>query len=252
MLHFDALPESTAKLLGRLQTLEEVQGFTLIGGTALALQARHRESEDLDLAWTQGKLPQRQIEKLLKSLAGDIQPKLITDQAALLDAENDGLDLNETQQDWQIGNVKVTFFAPFSRAQLDVYKQAHPLQLEQIKVLDPDSVFALKDSLVLDRKTSRDLYDLWFFLDRRDRTIDDILTAMDERKRHLSTDHLLDRLSPASFHLTDPGFKALLTDAPQDKEALLTAMRERVDEYRTELAYELALAARHRDKGPSR
>jgi predicted nucleotidyltransferase component of viral defense system len=252
VLHFDALPESTAELFRRLLTLEEAQGFTLIGGTALALQTKHRESEDLDLAWTQGRLPQRQIEKLLKSLARDIQPKLITDQAALLDAENDGFDLNETQQDWQIGRVKVTFFAPFSQAQLDVYDRAHPLQLEQIKILDPDSVFALKSSLVLDRKTSRDLYDLWFFLDRRDRSIEDILTAMDERKRHLSTDHLLDRLSPTTFQLTDPGFKALLPNAPQDKESLLTAMREKVDEYRADLAYELALAARQRDKGPSR
>jgi hypothetical protein len=45
VLHFDTLPESTAELLTRLQNLDEVSGFTLIGGTALALQVRHRISE---------------------------------------------------------------------------------------------------------------------------------------------------------------------------------------------------------------
>lgn len=251
MLHFDALPESTAQLLTRLQDLDEISGFTLIGGTALALQVRHRVSEDLDLAWTEGNLPQDRIEAILESLAGDTTPKLITDQAAALSAENDGIELQQTQQDWQIGSVKMTFFAPFMPAQLSVYEQADPIPLGKLKILDADSVFALKSSLLFERKTSRDLFDLWYFIEHREKSVDDVIKAMDGRKAHLTTDNLLDRLAPASFRIADPGFQPLIKDAPATKEALLEKMQGLVSDYRADLAYELALA-QHLGQGPSR
>jgi predicted nucleotidyltransferase component of viral defense system len=251
VLHFDALPESTAELLTRLQDLDEVSGFTLIGGTALALQVRHRISEDLDLAWTAGNLPQDRIEAILKSLAGDEAPKLITDQAAALSAENDGIELQQTQQDWQIGSVKLTFFAPFMPAQIAVYEQAEPIQLGKLNILDADSVFALKSSLLFERKTSRDLFDLWYFIEHREKSVDDVLNAMDSRKTHYNTDNLLDRLAPASFRVADPGFQPLIEDAPATKEALLEKMQGLVSEYRADLAYQLAVA-QHLGHGPSR
>lgn len=253
MLHFDALPKDTAELLKRLHDLEEVTGFTLIGGTALALQVRHRRSEDLDLAWTQGNLPQGQIASILKSLAPGTPPKLITDQAALLSAENDGVDLNQSFQDWKIGNVKLTFYAPFAPAQLAVYRNSDALKLGQLDILASEGVFKLKSSLLFERKTSRDLYDLWFFLKHGGKTVEDVLEAMDDRKQHYQTDSLLDRIAPPAFGLADPGFEPLLTDAPADKDALLTAMREVVDEYRSDLAFQLAVAQHHgASKSPTR
>jgi hypothetical protein len=251
VLHFDALPETTAELLKRLQDLDEVSGFTLIGGTALALQVRHRISEDLDLAWTDGHLPQEQIEAILKRLAGDNTPKLITDQAAALSAENDGIELQQTQQDWQIGNVKLTFFAPFMPAQLAVYERADPIQLGKLKILDADSVFALKSSLLFERKTSRDLFDLWYFIENRDKSVDDVLKAMDGRKAHYNIDNLLDRLAPDSFRVADPGFHSLIEAGPATKEVLLEKMQGLVSDYRADLAYQLALA-QHLGQGPSR
>jgi predicted nucleotidyltransferase component of viral defense system len=253
VLHFDALPKDTGELLQRLHDLEEVDGFTLIGGTALALQVGHRRSEDLDLAWTQGNLPQGQIETILKRLSAGTPPKLITDQAALLAAENDGVDLNQSHQDWQVGNVKLTFYAPFSAAQLAVYHDADAIDLGRLKVLDPEGVFKLKSSLLFERKTSRDLYDLWFFLKHGNKTVDNILDAMDDRKQHYSTDSLLDRIAPPAFGLADPGFEPLLADAPADKDSLLAAMRQVADEYRADLAYQLAIAQHHgSSKSPTR
>ncbi len=47
-MYLDTLPTQTAKLLKRLPLCESIKNFYLSGGTALALQLGHRESEDLD------------------------------------------------------------------------------------------------------------------------------------------------------------------------------------------------------------
>jgi predicted nucleotidyltransferase component of viral defense system len=49
MLHFETIEPRTFTLLARLQSLEPLRGFYLVGGTALALQYGHRKSVDLDL-----------------------------------------------------------------------------------------------------------------------------------------------------------------------------------------------------------
>jgi predicted nucleotidyltransferase component of viral defense system len=251
VLDFNSLPENTARLLHKLKDLEEVQGFFLIGGTALALQVSHRVSEDIDLAWTRGDLPQPKIDAIVSKLAGSTKPALITDQAALLNAENDGIDLHRTQQDWQIEGVKLTFFAPYEPAQLAVYESAQPTRLGHLALVDPDAVFELKSSLLFERKASRDLYDLWYFLAHGGKSVDDLLAAMDRRKEHRTDDSLLDLLAPISLHLSDPGFKPLLDDAPADKDALLRTMKTIADEHRTELARRLGTAhfLSSRDRG---
>lgn len=242
MLDFNTLPESTARLLDKLKDLEEVQGFFLIGGTALALQVSHRVSEDIDLAWLHGNLPQPKIDAIVTKLAGETKPARVTDQAALLNAENDGIDLHQTQQDWQIAKVKLTFFAPYEPAQLAVYERARPTDLGYLSIVDPDTVFELKSSLLFERKASRDLYDLWYFLEHGGKTVDDLLSAMDRRKEHRTSDSLLDLLAPASLHMTDPGFKPLLADAPADTDALLQRMKAIAEEHRSEMARRLGAA----------
>lgn len=47
-MFFETLPKKTAALLKELKDFEFLQAFYLSGGTALALQLGHRESEDLD------------------------------------------------------------------------------------------------------------------------------------------------------------------------------------------------------------
>lgn len=47
-IHADTLPKTTANLIEKINSLPEIQAFYLSGGTALALQLGHRESEDLD------------------------------------------------------------------------------------------------------------------------------------------------------------------------------------------------------------
>ena len=49
MLHTETVLESTLDLLRKLQSLKELAGLRLVGGTALALHLGHRKSVDLDL-----------------------------------------------------------------------------------------------------------------------------------------------------------------------------------------------------------
>lgn len=49
MLYKNTIGESTLELLKSLQTDKELNGFSLAGGTSLALQIGHRKSIDLDL-----------------------------------------------------------------------------------------------------------------------------------------------------------------------------------------------------------
>ena len=52
MLQRKTIDEGTLALLIKLQQLEILKDFDLVGGTALALQLGHRKSVDLDLYWS--------------------------------------------------------------------------------------------------------------------------------------------------------------------------------------------------------
>ncbi len=67
MLHKNPLIISphTFQLIQQLQSLPELSGFYLVGGTALALQLGHRNSIDIDL-FTQNNFTILEIEDALK------------------------------------------------------------------------------------------------------------------------------------------------------------------------------------------
>ena len=48
MIDVSVLPKSTATVFHKIASLEFIKPFYLSGGTALALQLKHRQSEDLD------------------------------------------------------------------------------------------------------------------------------------------------------------------------------------------------------------
>src|SRR3990167_4702935 len=58
-MHPEILPENTKKLLDKLANTDFIGDFYLSGGTALALQIGHRESDDLDWFTAKNFDPQR-------------------------------------------------------------------------------------------------------------------------------------------------------------------------------------------------
>lgn len=84
-LKLEFMPEATQKNFARLKSDPRLAGFTLVGGSALALQIGHRISEDLDFNIFGKKLPIRAIDGLLDELAagGSTIESLITSEQKL-------------------------------------------------------------------------------------------------------------------------------------------------------------------------
>ena len=61
-LKLEFMPEATQKNFARLKDDPRLAAFTLVGGTALALQIGHRFSEDLDFNIFGQKLPTSAID----------------------------------------------------------------------------------------------------------------------------------------------------------------------------------------------
>ena len=61
------LPRDTEQVWNLLKDQPVLAGFVLVGGSALTLRIDHRVSEDLDLAWTQARLPRNRLEALRRA-----------------------------------------------------------------------------------------------------------------------------------------------------------------------------------------
>ena len=244
MQHANSLPPSTFALLQRLSVRHDLAGFTLIGGTALALRHGHRLSEDIDLAWSSCKLPRRRIETLLHDVAAEGPAIDIMDPLQKQVAENDGLNLDDYHQDWKVEGVKLTFFAP-DEGEASIIRDGGTDVLNNLAVADDDTIFKLKSRVLLDRTVSRDLFDLWYFIEHQGRTVQQILTNMREKDQHQTLDALLLRLSPGRFRQADPLFETTLDGAPKTAEELLQRIGRHVDEHRRLVARDAALQASH-------
>ncbi len=70
-IHTDYLPEKTAEVFEKLSKLSFIKKYTLVGGTALSLQIKHRLSEDLDFIFDGEELNintiKRNIDKYFKN-----------------------------------------------------------------------------------------------------------------------------------------------------------------------------------------
>ncbi len=140
------IPEETARLLNEFAKLNFIRNFTLVGGTALALQLEHRKSEDLDFIFDGEKIPTTTIKREISKRF----PKYW-----LIREEKD------YQLDFIIDQVKVTFFSsgavliPF--AVKDFSEKYQNLNIASIEI-----IAVLKMATISQRNTIRDYYDLYF------------------------------------------------------------------------------------------
>src|SRR3546814_4816695 len=65
------LRDDTKRLFDWFSKLEAARHFILIGGTAMAIHVGHRQSEDLDLVSTDGKLSPKLVQSILDQAASD-------------------------------------------------------------------------------------------------------------------------------------------------------------------------------------
>lgn len=165
-LHREILRPEAAYLLQVLSQAEELEGFTLIGGTALALQIGHRRSLDFDFALFGGKLPGFRLDQLSARLKSEGHPtQMITrpDQIASHKI-NTGENLLDQVRDYVIDGVKVTFFIHGRNdAQREYYRHTDKVQPNgwSFNLLGLEGLKLAKTLVLADRVRSRDLYDLY-------------------------------------------------------------------------------------------
>lgn len=226
-----ALPEATRRVLERACRVADLAtDHLLIGGTAMTLHVAHRVSEDLDFVQFGKELDRARIERILTDLRGVEPPELVTSLVARQHFDNEGYDIDDVHQDWMVDGVKVTFFCPDRREELDVLRKAVPEAYGAVPVADLDTIFRLKAMVVAERWTSRDAFDLLHFVERQGHGMSEIDEALRIKRPHYPFDNRMGLLT-RPFTPFDPGFQSIGSDGPQTMAELAERMKATVDRY---------------------
>ena len=178
MLKTEFLPKNTSRVFDLMRSLPEVQGFTLIGGTALALQIGHRISEDIDFWLPSNRLDKSAVSEIVRFFeCKGIEARLITPHEQIVSSKINGIDLLSLSQDYSIGGAKVTFFARKDMAFSFFDQQARlPNPGASFNIMGVEGIFLMKAYVIHQRVRSRDLFDLMTLMDRG-HSIESILNA---------------------------------------------------------------------------
>lgn len=244
-MKIESVPENTRKLLLAISNaaarIGMPDGLILIGGTALALRAGHRLSEDLDFATADARLPVDQIAGLLKELANNgCQIIDATDPGARDEFINDGLDIELYQQDWLVDGVKLTFFSyGKNQHEIETLRAAKPGLFENIPVADIDTIAKTKAQVVTRRIKSRDLFDLAHLIEDGMIKTEDIIREMQSSDPHMTYETAVYRLVNQPIQADDEGL------VPVGVSANITEIRKSLAEYVSRLEAQVA-RDRHR------
>lgn len=177
MINEKYMPEDTANVFMELSSIESMCNFTLIGGTAMAIQIGHRLSEDLDFWMPKNNLPKNEINKIMGTLRSKgMAISMLTPSWRISQAKINGIDLLSYSQDYSINDVKVTFFARNDEPYLYFSQLGKITAKTSFGIADLNSIFEMKSWVISQRVKSRDLFDLMIFV-KNGKSIQDILDA---------------------------------------------------------------------------
>jgi predicted nucleotidyltransferase component of viral defense system len=146
------LTAQTEKVFETISQLPFIQQYTLIGGSALALQIQHRLSEDLDFCiWTKNMKKDKPI------VDWPVIEKEISTIGRVTSRDILGFD----HVKFLLNGVKLTFITKQNNR--SPVKQPVPL-LGYIFAADLESIGAMKIELILRRSEFRDYYDIYSIL----------------------------------------------------------------------------------------
>lgn len=140
-LYFDVLDEKRLRMLPKLEFLRRDYGFYLAGGTALALQIRHRRSIDFDF-YTPNHFDPKDLFRKLKRGFKNISSRHLAE-GTLIAAVDD---------------VEMSFF----RYEYPRLKKA--VRTEYLDLLSVEDIAAMKVIAVVQRGTRRDFVDIYCLL----------------------------------------------------------------------------------------
>lgn len=252
------LPSGTSGVFKILANVADLSRFVLVGGTAMALQCRHRLSEDLDFWLPQGRLRDREIRPAMDALrqagyevvftypsAGEISAFKI--QRGLFE----GFSLEERMREYSANDVKIQFFAPEDHER-DVFgpfaaraiHQADSMRAPSAFAIMPlEGIFAMKAYAIQRRYRSRDVLDLWHFV-HAGRTVGEIIS---EAQRVTTTATMERAFAVLRGDLppdeSDEGFESLAPDVTLER--IHADFRAWTDRYEQERARDLAASAQN-------
>lgn len=142
------LAPHTAAIIDRISRLECLDGWTLVGGTALAIQLGHRQSEDLDFMRWQSESSERMeidwptIKRDLEQQVGRVQSMDI---------------LESNHVEFLVEGVKISFYARECRTPV---RTTLPFR-NRIVLADIEAIAAMKLEVMMRRSKFRDYYDIY-------------------------------------------------------------------------------------------
>ena len=145
-LHTDYMPENTLKVFQQLKSQAFISRFTLVEGTALAIQIKHRLSEDLDFISDEEEINTNLIKRNIS--------KIYPGYRIIRQDHNWILDL-------AINGIKVTFFSAGAVA-VPFSVRNNSFTAGKINIAKARVIAVLKISAIAQRNTFRDYYDLYF------------------------------------------------------------------------------------------
>lgn len=216
-MSIDHLPKTTQKLWLRLKDEPLLSGFSLVGGTAIALKIGHRISEDIDLAFLPRlTLPRAAIRHLLDVLAEEgfcVEQR--RDMKAEMDFENSGMDIMDYHQDFTVSGTKLTFFTP-DRELRTVLKDSIERDNKTstgVHVPDMDALFVSKCLVTAHRNKSRDWVDLYSLMNNHRYTPQDMARAFNQYEPG-AISVAIGRLTAGKPSLNDEGYHLLMDNPP--------------------------------------
>jgi hypothetical protein len=223
------LPAATEKVWSFLSGQSALNGFILVGGTALALHLRHRLSEDLDLVCLAGQLPRARLDALrvLGRQAGHVfSPD--TDQSLVEQFADAGLDLLDYQQnDLVDGSLRVSFFV----AEPPLARVLSSAPTGPVRIGTLAELFKSKSLVSAVRSKTRDWLDLYLLMRDYGFKLSDYRQAFVEAGIESQWETGLARLCSGQPHKDDEGYAHLLDAPPSlvDMAAFFRAERDRLE-----------------------
>jgi hypothetical protein len=229
------LPQKTEQVWTFLRAQPLLAGFTLIGGSALALLIRHRTSEDLDFVYCEETLPTKRLNRL----------QIEAEQKGFIFARNDsqvaveefnqgGLDIHDYQQDFVVNDtVKVSFFTGGA----GLCRILSKLQSDTPRVANLQELFKAKSLVAARRSKTRDWLDLYLLFRKHDFSLSDFRAAFVEAHQQGEFETALNRICSGVPQKDDEGYSHLLDNAPALIE-MVSFFREERDKLEKGLAAE--------------
>ena len=191
-----SLAPHTGKVFEAISRLECIKPYTLVGGTALSLQIKNRQSEDLDfIKW-----------QLRKGEKCEVNwPAIKNELEKIGEIRNyEVIDFNLVNFNFE--GVKLTFYAPPRKAIPSMIRINY---LNNLFIADMESIGAMKMETMLRRSKFRDYYDIYSILKEGGDINKMMVAALEHSDHKLRSRNLLSMLTNGKFFTKEKGFEEL-------------------------------------------